>query len=210
MSSDSGSSSVATSLVVTRSVSSLSDWLRRAAVTGVLALSLTTQAVASVADIVKPTGAFVQAGFGESQTTAYVVGAVWDWRWQKQYAIGTITGFSDASIGRWATEADGIKGSAWATQIGLTPVFRLQPALFTQPWFIEIGIGANVILPIYRSDEKSFSTEFNFGDHFAVGRMLGDRHRQDIALRIQHFSNGGIKHPNPGENFLQLRYTYRH
>ena len=29
------------------------------------------------------------------------------------------------------------------------------------------------------------------------------------SLRFQHFSNGRIKNPNPGENFLQFRYTHR-
>jgi hypothetical protein len=26
-------------------------------------------------------------------------------------------------------------------------------------------------------------------------------------LRIQHSSNASLKHPNPGQNFLQLRYA---
>jgi hypothetical protein len=76
-------------------------------------------------------------------------------------------------------------------------------------WFAEIGIGANVILPVYRSKEKRFSTTFNFGDHFAIGRQFGAQHQHELALRIQHFSNGGIDEPNPGENFLQLRYSHR-
>ena len=32
-------------------------------------------------------------------------------------------------------------------------------------------------------------------------------YRHELALRLQHFSNAGIKHPNPGENFVQLRYA---
>jgi hypothetical protein len=172
-------------------------------------LSATAHAT-SLGQIVTPSGVFAQAGFGENNTNAYVIGAVWNWQWQKQYGVGTVTGFSEASFGRWATDSGGVKGSAWATQIGLTPVIRLRPAAFEQPWFIEIGVGANVILPIYRSEEKRFSTEFNFGDHLSVGRQFGAGNRQEWAVRIQHFSNAGIKHPNPGENFLQLRYTYHY
>ena len=71
------------------------------------------------------------------------------------------------------------------------------------------GIGANVIVPIYHSDDKHFSTEFNFGDHLAIGRQFGDHREQEIALRLQHFSNAGIREPNPGENFQQLRYLKR-
>jgi len=29
-----------------------------------------------------------------------------------------------------------------------------------------------------------------------------------VALRIQHFSNAGLSEPNPGANFVQLRYAY--
>ena len=28
----------------------------------------------------------------------------------------------------------------------------------------------------------------------------------EIELRAEHYSNGGIKLPNPGENWFQLRY----
>ena len=62
---------------------------------------------------------------------------------------------------------------------------------------------------MYRSADKRFSTKFNFGDHLAVGRTFGDRGQHDVGLRFQHFSHAGIKEPNPGENFLQLRYARR-
>jgi len=155
-----------------------------------------------------PASVFVQAGFAEEKTRAYVAGLSWGWHWQKQFSAFTATGYFEAAFGRWETERNGVSGSAWATQVGLTPVLRLQPAVLPK-WFAEIGIGANVILPIYRSREKQFSTEFNFGDHFAVGRQFGAHNEHELAVRIQHFSNGGIDHPNPGENFIQLRYSHR-
>lgn len=171
----------------------------------------TSSAPAEAADFslarLMPTRVFVQAGFGEDNTRAYVAGVIWDWDWRKEYAFGTLTGFSDASFGRWSTEAG--EGSTWATQIGLTPVLRFHPTVFKGRGFIEIGIGANVILPLYRSGDKSFSTEFNFGDHIAVGTLLGQRKQHELALRLQHFSNAGIDHPNPGENFVQVRYARR-
>ena len=30
----------------------------------------------------------------------------------------------------------------------------------------------------------------------------------ELALRVQHYSNAGIRHPNPGENFVQLRGSF--
>lgn len=156
----------------------------------------------------QPSTAFVQAGVAEHANAA-VVGATWDWTWTKSTGWGLVTGYWELSFGRWASDYDGASSHAWVTQLGVTPVFRLHPGGTGSPWYVEGGIGANVLLPLYRRDDKTFSTKFNFGDHLAVGRTFGDRNEHDVALRFQHFSNAGIKHPNPGENFLQLRYSRR-
>ena len=170
-----------------------------------------SNAVAFTRDIIKPSTLFLQAGTAGSETQTYAAGATWDWPWRHSTTFGTLSGYSEMSFGRWITDV-GDGGSAWETQLGITPVVRLQSFNsdgWTRHWFAEIGIGANVILPIYRSKEKRFSTTFNFGDHFAIGRQFGAQHQHELALRVQHFSNGGIDEPNPGENFLQLRYSHR-
>ena len=54
----------------------------------------------------------------------------------------------------------------------------------------------------------SFSSNFQFGDHVAGGVRFGDKGQYDVQLRLQHLSNGGIKHPNPGINFAILGFQY--
>ena len=54
---------------------------------------------------------------------------------------------------------------------------------------------------------KTFSTRFNFASHLGVGVRLGAQQQHEWLLRVQHVSNAGLKKPNPGENFLQLRYA---
>lgn len=184
--------------------------LRRAvalAACGLLAVPLTGVAAESSSPW-RPSTAFVQAGFAEHANAA-VVGATWDWSWKKSTDWGLVTGYWELSFGRWASHVGETSSHAWVTQLGITPVFRLHPGRADSPWYVEGGIGANVLLPLYRREDKRFSTTFNFGDHLAVGRTFGDRGEHDVALRVQHFSNAGIKHPNPGENFLQLRYSRR-
>ena len=93
--------------------------------------------------------------------------------------------------------------------MGVTPVLRLYPRGLAAGWFAEGGIGVNSISPRYQNGTRKFSTEFNFGDHIAVGWRFGERGEHEIALRVQHFSNCGTREPNPGENFVQLRYVQR-
>ncbi len=68
------------------------------------------------------------------------------------------------------------------------------------PWLTELGIGAGVLTPAFSDNDRRFSIKFNFGDHLAVGRRVG--RGDEPALRVQHFSNGGIRQPNPGFNFM--------
>lgn len=177
----------------------------------VLMLGSTARAmvVQGVVNDLIPSTVFVQAGIGDQSTRAYVGGVTWDWKWRHQYGFGTLSGYFEAAFGRRTTDRNGVEGYAWMTQVGLMPVLRLRLTGSLADWFAEIGVGPNYILPLYRSGTKRFSTEFNFGDHLAIGRDFGDRHQYEVALRAEHFPNAGIAHPNPGENFVQLRYSYR-
>lgn len=151
-----------------------------------------------------PDTVFVQAGVAAKETQMLVVGATRDWTWEKELSFGRATGYWEFALGRWHSEG---KGSQWVAQVGVTPVLRIYPHRWNEGWFIEGGIGANLLFPVYHSERKRFSTVFNFGDHIAVGKRFGDKQEHELALRFQHFSNGGIEEPNPGEDFLQLRYS---
>jgi lipid A 3-O-deacylase len=179
------------------------------AVLACLAVVLVAQR-ADAAEGLAPTKLFVQAGAAED-AQMLVAGAVWDWGWHRPQFGGVLTGYWEVSFGRWSSQAGpGGSSSAWVTQLGVTPVLRWHPgSAATSSWFLEAGIGANLLAPIYRNRDKRFSTTFNFGDHVAVGWRLGAEQRHEISLRVQHFSNAGIKQPNPGEDFLQLRYAAR-
>jgi lipid A 3-O-deacylase len=166
-------------------------------------LALGHAAVSAAAGLA-PTSAFVQAGIGDQRTTAYTAGLSWDLPWHYEFKFGRLGAYAEAAVGRWRTDGHR-EATAWPTQISATPTLRLYPARAPQ-WFAEAGVGANYIVPIFNSGEKRFSTEFNFGDHVAIGRDFG---HSEVSIRMEHFSNAGIEHPNPGENFGQLRYAYR-
>jgi lipid A 3-O-deacylase len=185
---------------------------RRTLLVALLSLSLVVlRAHAGQLDLgaLQPSGLFIQAGIGDQSTRAYIAGATWDWRWRRHYSALTASGYFEADVGRWSTDDHGVNRSTWATQIGVTPVIRLQPTGSADHWFAEIGVGANYIVPLYQTHHKRFSTEFNFGDHLGIGRQFGGHRQHELMLRMQHFSNAGIAQPNPGENFFQLRYARR-
>ena len=184
--------------------------LGRAALVLALLAAAMDHAVAGsdLAEMLKPDRVFAQGGSGEG-TRAFVAGLRYDWGWQRPLGGGVVTGNWEGSFGRWNSDLpNGTNASAWVTQLGVTPVLRWHASRAPDAWFVEGGIGANVLIPVYRSSDKRFSTAFNFGDHLAVGRALDAQGHHELSLRVQHFSNGGIKHPNPGENFLQLRYSW--
>ena len=155
-----------------------------------------------------PTSAFLQAGT-TGNTHGITAGATWDWPRQWSLGGGRVTGYWEASVSEWSYLAADARRTAWLGQVGLIPVFRYRPAGGASPWFFEAGVGLTLTTSLYETDRKRFSTSFNFGDHIAMGRNFGQRNEHELSLRLQHFSNGGIKRPNPGENFFQLRYAYR-
>ena len=152
----------------------------------------------------QPSGIFVQAGAGR-QVGSAAIGARWDWQWQYNAPLARITGATDLLIGDWRARDPGKD----FTQIGITPVLRLWPHAWDRGWFLEAGIGANAITPHYDNRGKRFSSVFQFGDSLGVGRRFGASMEHEVTLRAEHFSHCGVRHPNPGENFVQLRYLRR-
>jgi lipid A 3-O-deacylase len=150
----------------------------------------------------RPDGAFAEAGFAPSSSRSLTVGVQWDWDWQGRFGNTEATGFTEAYVSRWSARDT-------VTQVGVLPIVRLRLKNGQSPWFMEGGIGVTLTDHLYRNHGKQFSTRFNFVDVFGVGRSLDAQHRRDISVRVAHISNANLKKPNPGENFLQLRYAVR-
>jgi lipid A 3-O-deacylase len=88
------------------------------------------------------------------------------------------------------------------TDLGLTPVFRWQ-ADERKGWYVEGGIGLHLLSELYDDGNNVLSTRFQFGDHVGAGYVLPSG--WDLGVKFQHFSNGGIKDPNSGVNFVVLK-----
>lgn len=134
------------------------------------------------------------------------VGVQWDWnkRWfqGKDWHLG---GYWDLAIGHWRRDAVAGQNDS-ITEIGLTPVFRLQQN-DRRGLYAEAAVGFHLLSRTSLGD-KRFSTQFQFGDHVGIGYRFGAKGEYDLGLRYQHLSNASIKRPNNGINFGQVRFQY--
>lgn len=152
----------------------------------------------------RPRGLFIQVGAGDDSARAASVGAVWPWSWQREVAGGRLEAITEAYVSRWSVKDNG--GRIGFTHAGVVPVLRYRFDAGRSPWFIEGGIGLTYMDRIYRAGDKQFSTQFNFADVLGAGRSFGEGQRHEVSVRLTHFSNGGLEHPNPGMNLVRLRY----
>lgn len=98
-------------------------------------------------------------------------------------------------------------------QAGVFATFRAAPARAGLRPYIEAGLGANLFSRTDLGDE-SYSTRFQFGEHVGVGlawggNAAGGGNATWVGLRYSHYSNAGIKKPNPGLEALQLIVGHR-
>ncbi len=117
----------------------------------------------------------------------------------------------DLYLGHW--QADAAPGAhAQFSQLGLVPMLRYRFDAGQSPWFVEAGVGISYLnapcQTANKSFNKSFSTLWNFSDHLGLGRSFGADRRQKLGVYVKHVSNAGLRSPNPGETFVQLRYAY--
>ncbi|HXD43301.1 MAG TPA: acyloxyacyl hydrolase [Ramlibacter sp.] len=161
---------------------------------------------AGAADL-HPGGVFVEGGVAKHQAYSVTAGVLWPWSWRREFGSTQASGLTEAFVSNWSGLDTG--GRRGFTQVGLVPLVRLRFDSGRSPWFIEGGIGVSLMDRLYRTQTKEFSTKFNFVDVAGVGRSFGADGRRELSLRISHISNAGIKEPNPGENFLQLRYAVK-
>lgn len=148
---------------------------------------------------------FAQRGTGE-EVEAFTIGVLRNlpvsWLGERAKLYGEL------SLSRWEARPHSPTDTGTLVQLGLKPVLRYVLIRGSVPTFAEFGIGLTVTSEVYRKSERKFSSAFNFGDHLAIGWAFGARREHEVVLRIEHFSNGNIRMPNPGENFREFRYVH--
>jgi lipid A 3-O-deacylase len=157
----------------------------------------------------KPRGASIEVGVGQDGSRMAGIGLVWDWDFERMRRKSELTAHTELLVNHWRVD-DPAGGKQGLTQLVLLPTVRMRMARGASPWFIELGVGASYLDRDFVTPDKQFSTRWNFYDVLGVGHTFGGREgRHELGLRWNHTSNAGIRNPNPGQNFFQLRYVQR-
>ena len=118
---------------------------------------------------------------------------------------GPLTLHWDLWGGHWRSHhADGTTGGY--SQLGALMAWRYQPAGPQSPWFFEAGLGGSVADGLYNSGGVDSARPSSSRKCWQWATALGRREPTRFPC-VQHFSNAGIKKPNPGENFMFLRFS---
>ena len=122
--------------------------------------------------------------------------------WQgQQWRLGLR---QEAVLGEWR-----VPQARNITELGYSPVLRLERPSGGVTFFAEASIGVRLLSHVRLAPDTTMSSSFQFADMVGTGVQFGNGPgAQTVGLRLQHQSNAGIKHPNPGMNFVMLYYRY--
>ncbi|MEO7728757.1 MAG: acyloxyacyl hydrolase [Burkholderiales bacterium] len=137
------------------------------------------------------------------------VGVQWDWN-KKLIEMGNwhVGGYWESDFGYWSNNSFA-KTNSTLIDFGFTPVLRIQQtSLSAVSPYVEAGVGFHLLSRTSVSTQRQFGSAFQFGDHLGAGVRFGDKGHYDVGYRYQHLSNAGIKGPNQGINFHELRLQY--
>ncbi|WP_240964833.1 acyloxyacyl hydrolase [Acidovorax sp. SRB_24] len=158
------------------------------------------------AQLLETPSVYLQAGWAGHHSASLTLGTTRPWAgWERRMGAGVLTGHWNLYASQWRSER--ANGREHSTVLGLVPTLRLHPGGGRSRWFIEGGLGLALFDRLYSAGDRHFSSRVNFDTHIGVGGQWGEQGRNEWLLQLQHVSNGGFKQPNPGENFLQLRYA---
>jgi lipid A 3-O-deacylase len=181
----------------------------RTTTTNALAIALLV-AIAGHARAVdfQPDGWFVEGGAGQHGVANATAGVVWDWQWEKLRRKAFLTAHTEVFASVWSARGfESDRQQFWL--VGVLPLLRMQLSQGRSPWHIEIGIGASWMNRHYVTPDRQQGTQWNFYDVLGAGYSFGERRQHEVGFRFVHLSNCNIREPNPGEQFVQLRYATR-
>lgn len=157
-------------------------------------------------------GLYLQGGHNfkhGTDTDTVFIGGILPFGGSRTFLGSEMTTYVDAFIGELRGPDIANRNRSY-TQLGVLAVGRFRFSEGRSPLFAEAGAGGSYLSDIYtKPDGRIQASRANFVLRFGVGASFGERQQHEVTLSYQHFSNAGLKKPNPGEDLLQARYAYR-
>jgi hypothetical protein len=152
-------------------------------------------------------GASLELGTGNA--SQFLRGSM-QWNFQRplyESANLRLGGYWDLDLAEWrSNQYRNIPGETqYLTELGFTPMFRLQ--MPGSKLFLDAGVGAHLLSHLYNNNGRQLSTALEFGTKIGLGYNITPA--TDLAVVVQHYSNGSIKQPNGGVNFASLKLIHR-
>ena len=91
--------------------------------------------------------------------------------------------------------------------VSLGPMVRIVSDRWRVPLFMDLGLSPTVIGGSTYGDQD-LGNSLNFTSHIGLGVKFGHMKQQEVRLRFQHISNGGIDKVNPGVNLIGLDFVF--
>lgn len=177
--------------------------IRHVSACSIAVLALATASAAQARELYDAPSLGLRLGVGEHYQRAELA---WEspsfWTYRFEGGTTRLDLLGELGAAYWRASGSRDPGSVW--QLSATPLLRLT---WSDRYYVEAGVGATVFSHASFAD-KNISTAFQFGDHVGVGMFLTPNSR--LGLRFSHYSNAGIKRPNPGLNVLQLNYSLQY
>ncbi len=146
--------------------------------------------------------------------------------WDLSHSLWTsdillLQSYAELAFSRWNSTLNPIEdsrriGAESATQVSLTPVFRLtstNPMFCETSPFFDFGVGVS-----YQSEEdieQQHLSGINMGGNWQfeiramVGLTLGNDNPFEVSYGWMHYSNANLNSDNEGLDFQTLQMTYR-
>lgn len=155
----------------------------------------------------RPDGVSLERGYGSRAPRMIGVGMIWDWDF-KRVRRAEVTAQTEVLINRW--DIDPAAGNRHMLEYVVLPSLKMRLDRGASPFYLEVGIGFSWLDHEYRTYLEKMATRWNFYDMVGVGYTFGGpQGKNELALRWVHTSNAGLKNPNPGQSFGQLRFVRR-
>jgi hypothetical protein len=119
-----------------------------------------------------------------------------DWQWRGLMRLALLRGREPPPADR----------TIWVASFIPSARHRIaQP--FGAELYLDAGLGVSALSQTRINSERRLSTAFQFSEFAGFTVEVGGDAPFSLSLRIQHISNGGIKHPNDGITFASLVYS---